>query len=50
MTMGARKGTGNLELVDIEENQLETCTTFGSKQTQVFLKLWRNGLALSEGR
>lgn len=24
-----RKGTGNLELVDIEDIQLETCTTFG---------------------
>ncbi|MGR5285060.1 hypothetical protein ACP3V5_07060 [Vibrio maritimus] len=30
--IGRRKGTGNLELVEIEDIQLETCTTFGQSE------------------
>ena len=32
VTIGARKGTGRLELVDIQDIQLETCTTFGQTE------------------
>ena len=32
VTIGARAGTGRLELVNIEDIQLETCTTFGQTE------------------
>jgi malate synthase len=32
VTMARRKGTGTLELVEIEDIQLETCTTFGQAE------------------
>ncbi len=36
VTIGARKGTGHLELVDIQDIQLETCTAFGQTEAPLF--------------
>ncbi|MCW8345916.1 hypothetical protein MD535_07835 [Vibrio sp. ZSDZ65] len=35
VTMGCRQGTGYLELVEIEDVQLETCTTFGQMESRI---------------
>ena len=49
VTIGARKGTGHLELVDIQDIQLETCTTFSQTEASRSSSGIRHWVSLVKG-